>query len=150
MLSALHDERRMIEGGILSAVVEVQMRIDHHRHVDRCEIVSRESVGDRAVHNAVLAEDFVGTATPGVDEDGSEPLMQDHVAVNGPLRAHHVQVPEIEAFDLHQFREATPQQNALERIEVRALVTERFVQTVAIAGNEFLDTALPATVSRSP
>ena len=103
MLCSLHEERRVFERGVLPAVVEMQMGVDDHRHVDRREVVSGEGVRDGAVDDAELAEDLVGAAASGVDEDGAELLVEDDVS-RAPATgfAAHVQMPEVEAFDLHR------------------------------------------------
>ena len=102
VLRALHHQWCVGERGILPAVVEVEMRVDDHRHVDGRETVIGERVGDGAVHHLEVPEHLVWSTAPRVDEHHAELVVEDDVAVHRPLLLRDEKVPEVEALDLHQ------------------------------------------------
>ena len=102
VLRALHEQRRVFEGRVLTAVVEVQMRVDHHRHIDRREVVGGQRVATVLLTTPNSRSTSSGPPQPVSTRMVPSWLMQDHVAMDGPLIALDVEMAEIEAFDLHQ------------------------------------------------
>ena len=87
----------------------MQMRVDHHPHIDRRESVNGEGIGDAPVDDTVLAKHRIRSPAAGVDEHDSEFLVQDHEPVHRPWGALDVEVSEVEALDLHAHRTVVAQ-----------------------------------------
>ena len=101
VLRTLHQQRRVRERRVLPAVVEMQMGVDDHGHVDWRKSVLGQRVGNRAIHDLVRAEQLIRTTTAGVDEDDAERVMKDHVTVYRPLMCGDDEMAKVETLDLH-------------------------------------------------
>src|SRR4029077_7740874 len=73
---------RVLEHGVLPAVIEMEMGVDHDVYVSGTEVVLGERVGGVAVDDLPFLEHVERPADAGVDEDGSRARVLDHKAVN--------------------------------------------------------------------
>ena len=74
----------VLEHGVLAAVVEVQVSVDHQADVARGHVQVGERVRDRAVDHPPVAEQLVGPADAGVHQHRAAGVG-DHEAVHRPL-----------------------------------------------------------------
>src|SRR5712692_8565981 len=102
-LGPLDVERRVLEHGILPAVIEMEVGVDHDAHVSGTQVVLRERIGCVSVDDLPLLEHVVGPADPGVDQDRSCAWVLDHEAVHGDV-VERVDPGQMKADDLHQGR----------------------------------------------
>ena len=99
-LSALDEERGVGEDGVLAAVVEVQMSVDHQVDVCRAHVELGQRVGHRPVDHAPVVQHVLRAAHAGVDQHRAT-VMGDHEPVHRPaLAARAAQAGQMQALDL--------------------------------------------------
>ncbi len=94
----------MLEDGILPAMVEVQVGVDHQVDVGRAHVQIGERVGGRAVDHPPVAEPFVRAADAGIDQHRAA-WVGDHEAMHRPFAAiGPAQVRQVQPLDLQRHR----------------------------------------------
>ena len=105
-LRALDVERGVFEDRVLTAVVEVEVAVDHDLHVRRAEVVLGERIGGVTVDDLPLLDELGRPTDPGVDEDRARPRMLDHESVHRDL-VECIEPSQVEANYLHGVKEGT-------------------------------------------
>src|SRR5439155_8370250 len=84
------------EHGILTAVVEMEVRVDDQPHIRRAQAMCLQGSRDRTIDDAILTNQNLRAAAPGVHQDRTELRMQHGEAVHRPRILDHVEAAEIE------------------------------------------------------
>src|SRR5438445_4035332 len=103
-LRALDVKRRVLEDGILAAVVEMEMAVDDDLHIGGAQVVLGHRVRRVAVDDLpILDQPLIAPADARVDEDGAGARVLDHEPMHRYV-VKGVETRQVEANDLHQGR----------------------------------------------
>src|SRR5256886_2346265 len=75
VFNSLHKEWRLRKDGVLAAVVEVKVRVDHPADVRGVDVVLAEFLCDRGVDRAVILDQRQRRAIPSVDQPGAGGML---------------------------------------------------------------------------
>jgi hypothetical protein len=99
-LRALDEERRVLEDGVLTAVVEMKVAVDDDLHVGWAQVVLGKRVSGVPVHHLPLLDELSRPSNPSVDQDRANPRMFDHKPVHRYV-IQPINACQVEADDLH-------------------------------------------------
>ena len=81
-LRTLDVERRVLEDGVLPAVIEVKVTVDHDPHVGRTEVVLGQHIGGVAVHDLPFVDQLGRPTHAGVDQNRAGARVLDHESMD--------------------------------------------------------------------